>query len=65
MKLALSVKYVVSHSEEMIEVKSPNKSDNYVVKHSRDTEGSVHSFVCHRTMCIPCCPIFSARHFLL
>ena len=63
MKLALSVKYMISQREEMMEVKSPNESV-YVVKLCHDTGGSVCSCAFYKTMCIPCRHIFSARHFL-
>ena len=57
MKLALSVKYMISQHEEMMQVNSPNES-LYVVKLCHDSGGSVCSCAFYKTMCIPCRHIF-------
>ena len=62
MKVAVSVKYIVSQREEIVEVKSPNES-TYFVKLSSDA-GSMCSCSFHKTMWLPCRHVFSARNFL-
>ena len=62
MKVAVSVKYIVSQREEIVEVKSTNES-TYFVKLSGDA-GSMCSCSFHKTMWLPCRHVFSARNFL-